>query len=768
MRDNFLGFFSENESTNANEILHKSGFDNPLTNPDDDQLNRKRFINQIYPYLTNLKPEWSVRVGLLAPWGEGKTTVCRWIAKQAEKDGHIPVWFCPWSARTDAQLWVGFYTALTKALKDYDATYKTSIFSPKTIKHMVSSLTNKDWVEDISRLHQIGESGMRVVQSLTKMNAQDVQRLYESIKGKRFIVILDDLDRVDPSLIPRLLMTLRDVLDSEGFSFLLPFDHKIVSDALADFNKTSGFGENFLEKILDFRVHLDEATSDQVSTFFKREMQLNCPFISADTLEGLDFHLPTNPRRLKALVRGMRVFEAEAARHRQGEIDWKALIFAEMIKLESELFLDLYAKDTFEDKTDDNSGSHPWISAAIEKDKAKARIEEEERIKGLLEKAGVKLEEKRERLIQLCEGWRESYGIYGQHKIMYDLKLLKQPETLTWAEFDSFWKLWSKNNNFSELSQWFEHHAKQAQKPKDEIVQEVLITLAQQYDLHLEKAGSVALRSDQEAYVEKAKEILILYNSFIDQDIPNAPHATILTVEVFKKLIGAIGKWFHFRGNESDRNLREEEEVLLKKWVQKTRNLGLDQDYQSCLTKLKNDHFGEEGNLARLYRELSEIVGAGMDQAVGMVLKKEEGISKIFPDGIGEGIKKALLNADSSVWTPRGNSPAEQILSTAVTDSAVQINARDLLDLLRRASNLGTWDLRPEEVCEFYEHPTLIVAIWNAAIATELQYRRLKETRQVREFLISKGIPADQLAIPEWLMVGSETEQASEPPTEAV
>lgn len=109
-RDNFFAFLSKKEFPHGNETLHKSGFDNPLTNPDDDQLNRKRFINQIYPYLTNLEPEWSVRVGLLAPWGEGKTTVCRWIAKQAKKDGHIPVWFSPWSARTDAQLWVGFYT----------------------------------------------------------------------------------------------------------------------------------------------------------------------------------------------------------------------------------------------------------------------------------------------------------------------------------------------------------------------------------------------------------------------------------------------------------------------------------------------------------------------------------------------------------------------------------------------------------------------------------------------------------------------------------
>ncbi|GJL58773.1 MAG: hypothetical protein NPIRA03_16300 [Nitrospirales bacterium] len=249
-----------------------------------------------------------------------------------------------------------------------------------------------------------------------------------------------------------------------------------------------------------------------------------------------------------------------------------------------------------------------------------------------------------------------------------------------------------------------------------------------------------------------------MYDHFIEQDIPDVPPKKILTVEVFKKLIGVIGGWFHFRGNESDRNLRVKEENLLKKWIQKARDLGLDQEYHACLLKLKNDRFGEEDDRKRLNQELLEIVGAGMGQGAEMALKEEEGIRKIFPDGVGEGIKKILLDVRSPMWSPQGCSPAEQILTTASIDLSEQINARDLLDLLRKASNLGTGELLPQMVCEFYNHPSLIVAIWNAAIATELQYRRLKETLQVREFLISKGIPANQLATPEWLMVGSETE----------
>jgi len=189
-------------------VQHRAGFDNPLSNPDDDRLDRKRFINQIYPYLTSLESGWSVRVGLLATWGEGKTTLCRWVAQQAVKDGHIPVWFSPWTARTDAELWAGFYTALDKALKESNINISGFKTRFGALKSRFASLTSNGLTENISRLHQTGESGLKVIQFLTKMSPGDVKTLKNSIQGKRFIVILDDLDRVYPSLIPRLLMTL--------------------------------------------------------------------------------------------------------------------------------------------------------------------------------------------------------------------------------------------------------------------------------------------------------------------------------------------------------------------------------------------------------------------------------------------------------------------------------------------------------------------------------------------------------------------------------
>ena len=61
--------------------------------------------------------------------------------------------------------------------------------------------------------------------------------------------------------------------------------------------------------------------------FFLSELKRYCPFIKTESLDGLDTYIPSNPRKLKALARGLRLFQSEGERHKPEEIDWKAVIF---------------------------------------------------------------------------------------------------------------------------------------------------------------------------------------------------------------------------------------------------------------------------------------------------------------------------------------------------------------------------------------------------------------------------------------------------------
>ncbi|MFH1158312.1 MAG: hypothetical protein V1721_05445, partial [Pseudomonadota bacterium] len=65
-------------------------------------------------------------MGLIAPWGEGKTTVAEWVAAQAEKDGHIPVWYKPWMAKTDIRQLHRDLLAYSEKDERHRGSYKTA------------------------------------------------------------------------------------------------------------------------------------------------------------------------------------------------------------------------------------------------------------------------------------------------------------------------------------------------------------------------------------------------------------------------------------------------------------------------------------------------------------------------------------------------------------------------------------------------------------------------------------------------------------------
>lgn len=751
---------------------HREGFDNPLSDPDSDMLGRKKIVNQVYAHLTNLEPEWSVRVGLLAPWGEGKTTVCKWVASRAKKDGHIPVWYSPWSAKTDSELWLGFYSTLLTALKaegiDLNQPGLTFLEGLKsTVKDFLRNVGHRhqELVSGLSQIHQISQAGLGIMHTLIKVTPQDLEIIRAKLNGRRILIIIDDLDRVEASLIPRLFMSLRDLMDLEGFSFLLPFDERFVADALAEYSKAEGYGEKFPEKILDFRVRLPAATKDQAMAFFSHELKQYCSFIRPENLEGLEEFLPSNPRKLKALVRGLRVFDAEGKRHRPGEIDWKTLIFAQMIKMEAEEFFQAFEKDTFlreEESHDpfDNSRFSPWMIAYMEKDENKGKEEEIKRIVGLLDNASVQIPESRERLIKLCEGWRTSYGYTGQQKISYALKLLNQPETLTWAEFDDFWSVWTEAQTFPSLFPWISAHARKVEKSECEVVRELLITLTYQYNQHLDRAASTVLQREQEACIHEAHDVLVVLELFLDENIPNVNQKEFLTTEVFEKFFDVTAHWNHFTANKSDREIRLKEDQFLKKWVQKANDLGLALPYIAVFKKLTG--YGAPRQTNELLGELRVLAGSGLESAALKVLQKEDGIQEIIPSWAGLGTKDVLVDVNNKLWTPEGSSPAERILSSAPENAVIQKNALELLSLLRKTSNEGAVELTSAQVREFYKHPVLVGAIWQAAIATPLQFRQLEETRKLRAYLVSMGVGEYQLPTPAWLLVTKENVQSQQ------
>jgi hypothetical protein len=65
---------------------------------------------------------------------------------------------------------------------------------------------------------------------ITRAEAEEALR---GLGGKRLLVLVDDVDRMRPELVPTLLMSIRERLFIPGCHFLVAMDPDVVSRALS-------------------------------------------------------------------------------------------------------------------------------------------------------------------------------------------------------------------------------------------------------------------------------------------------------------------------------------------------------------------------------------------------------------------------------------------------------------------------------------------------------------------------------------------------------
>jgi KAP family P-loop domain len=136
-------------------------------------------------------------------------------------------------------------------------------------------------------------------------------------------VFIDDLDRTDPTVVPKLLLALRELLDVPKFVFVLAFDRGTVSRALAEYNTAWGpSGEAFLEKIIDFPFELPTPTPGQVKALAVRQFGELRPFVPLDRLNEVAALLPDNP---------VRPLKPEVLRHEGNELDWTTILIFHLL-----------------------------------------------------------------------------------------------------------------------------------------------------------------------------------------------------------------------------------------------------------------------------------------------------------------------------------------------------------------------------------------------------------------------------------------------------
>lgn len=230
--------------------------DNPIRKPEDDTLGRAKAAKAFSSQLKNLDASEGLVVGVLGPWGSGKTSFVNMVRADLNKGGYLILDFNPWMFSGANQLVESFFIELSAQLKLKNGTLQEI---GKNFEEYGDVLTGLGWLPVIGtwieRLRLLGKGASKIIKNKKKGTGSVRKKLTDALTDldKPIVVVLDDIDRLNTQEIRDIFKLVRLTASFPNIIYVLAFDRTRVEQALTE----EGIpGRDYLEKILQLAIDL--------------------------------------------------------------------------------------------------------------------------------------------------------------------------------------------------------------------------------------------------------------------------------------------------------------------------------------------------------------------------------------------------------------------------------------------------------------------------------------------------------------------------------
>lgn len=231
--------------------------DRPIEHISDDLLDRAALARQIAKIVATRGDASSLVIGLYGPWGDGKTSTLSMIKECLKVNSDvITMDYNPW-----------FYGDSTEALtRSFFASIKVKLetsgfFSRENIGGLMA-----DYGKSIPYVGDAVERAGEVITTEALTDTRDKLGAILRKHGKKVVIFIDDIDRLDRSEIQTLFKLVRLSGGFDHTTYVLAFDDGVIADALGEAYGSSGSvaGRRFLEKIVQVPLHLPPAKPEKL------------------------------------------------------------------------------------------------------------------------------------------------------------------------------------------------------------------------------------------------------------------------------------------------------------------------------------------------------------------------------------------------------------------------------------------------------------------------------------------------------------------------
>lgn len=319
------------KQTDRDELRPCISGDRALTDPASDRLGYAPFAERLADAILNLPHDEGVVIALHGAWGSGKTTalnfVCHFIAARPTNERPDVIEFNPWWFAGIEDLVRAFFDQLQAQLGP----------TKRLLNNLRSSLAGL--AEAVSEAPTPYGSVGKVAARAARPRHKNVPELKQQIasvlrkRGKRILVVIDDIDRLSRDEIREVFRAIKAVADFPNIAYLLAFDRKIAVEALEGLYP--GAGNDYLEKIVQVPFELPPADRLAIRGLFLERLvpilsdaKLDKTYFSNVFYESISKFLET-PRDVARLTNALAVtFRAVA-----GEVNPVDFVAIESLRL---------------------------------------------------------------------------------------------------------------------------------------------------------------------------------------------------------------------------------------------------------------------------------------------------------------------------------------------------------------------------------------------------------------------------------------------------
>lgn len=291
---------------------HSIKGDRALSSNDDDKLGFLGVASRIAKSLVDRASEEGLVVGVEGAWGSGKSSLLFLIGeelkKQVEEQKPTVINFRPWLVGSRDALITSLFSELSNQLAR--VAFEAGNAKPEQkAKAKAAEAALRSFVRGLSSAGSIIEvvgdasgfaplklvgKGAKALGELAKgkSNAPQLSELKDDLSkslkelGHRFIITIDDVDRLEPAEVIEVLRLVRSVVDLPNVVYLLCYDGEILAQCI---EKAAGVhsGKDFLEKIVQLTVMVPKPEPLQLRQWFTDGLHLIASVKNDDELSRL-------------------------------------------------------------------------------------------------------------------------------------------------------------------------------------------------------------------------------------------------------------------------------------------------------------------------------------------------------------------------------------------------------------------------------------------------------------------------------------------------